>query len=161
MAPRGFTSRHWNSWRSSPRSCPCRACTSCAMGVPGAAQPPARGDQPPAPPAGCRRGGDGHGVAALELGAVAPARACPRHGTLSFLPAGDAADDRRHHTGRGDPENPPASETGGGPTPDCPGASPPGSVRLVLHLTASTPPSVAPSTALSQITENRKVETRK
>src|SRR5215831_5560076 len=30
-------------------------------GVPGAAQPPARGDHPHAPPAGGRRGGDGHG----------------------------------------------------------------------------------------------------
>src|SRR5215475_3777269 len=150
MAPRGFTSHHWNSWRSSPRSCPAAHAPRALWGVPGAAQPTARGDHPHAPPAGCRRGGDGHGVAALELGAAAPARVCPRHGALSFLPAGDAADDRRHHAGRGDPENPPASETGGGPTPDCPGASPPGSVRLVLHLTASTPPSVAPSTAAAR-----------
>ena len=31
MAPRGFGSRPWNSWRSWRRSCPCRASTWCAM----------------------------------------------------------------------------------------------------------------------------------
>jgi hypothetical protein len=47
------------------------------------------------------------------------------------------ADHRRHHAGRGDPEDPPASESHSRPTPDGSGACPPGSLRLVLCLTVS------------------------
>src|SRR5262245_30141255 len=43
---------------------------------------------------------------------------------------------------RGDPEDPPASETRRRPPSHCPGACPPGSLRLVLGLTA---PRVSPS----------------
>ena len=49
---------------------------------------------------------------------------------------GGAADHRRHHAGRGDPADPPASETFRRATPSCSGACPPGSLRLVLRLTA-------------------------
>ena len=79
---------------------------------------------------------DGHGVASLELGTAAEARLCAGHGALPVVSAGDAADHRRHHAGRGDPEDPPASEARGGPTPHCSGACPPGSLCLVLRLTA-------------------------
>jgi hypothetical protein len=48
-----------------------------------------------------------------------------------------AADHRRHDTGRGDPEDPPASEAHSRPTPDCSGACPSGSLLLVLCLTVS------------------------
>src|SRR5262249_6374226 len=45
-------------------------------GLFGAAQPPTRGHHPDATPARGGRGGDGHGVASLGLGAVAQARLC-------------------------------------------------------------------------------------
>ena len=101
----------------------------------GAPQPPARERHPHATPARSGRG-DGHQGAVLELGATAEARLCPGHGALPLVPAGGAADHRGHHTRRGDPENPPASEARGGPAPDCTGVRPPRSLRLVLHLTA-------------------------
>src|SRR4029453_198904 len=82
------------------------------------------------------RGGDRHGIAALELGAAAEARLCAGDGTLPVLPAGDAAHHRRHHAGRGPPEDPPASETVCRPTSYCRSPCPPGSLRLVLRLTA-------------------------
>src|SRR5215813_8489178 len=70
-------------------------------------------------------------------GTLAPT--CSRRRIPVFLRAvsamaGDAADHRRHHAGRGDPENPPASETRRGPTPDRPSACPPGRLCLVLRL---------------------------
>jgi hypothetical protein len=145
QTPQGFGSHRWNCSKSWRRSCPCRACTWCAMGGgPGAAQPPARGHHSDATAAGCRRGGDGHGVTALELGTAAEARLCPGHGALSVVPAGDAADHCRHHARRGDPDNPPASETRRRPTPDSPSPSPPRNLCLVLHLTASALPPVLP-----------------
>jgi hypothetical protein len=73
---------------------------------------------------------------------------------------GGAADRRRHHAGRGHPEDPPASETFCRPTSSFTGPCPPGSLRLVLRLTVprvsqtrlrplpwgrTTPPSPAPS----------------
>ena len=53
-----------------------------------------------------------------------------------MVSAGGAADHCGSHAARGDPEDPPASEARGGPPPDCSGASPPRSLRLVLRLTA-------------------------
>src|SRR5439155_4445852 len=88
--------------------------------VSGTAQSSAWGDYPHATPARGGRGGAGHRVAALELGTTAEAGVCAGHGALPVLPAGDAAHHRRYHAGRGHPEDPPASETGGGPTPHCP-----------------------------------------
>ena len=103
--------------------------------VSGAAQPPAWGDHPDAPPAGCGgRGGDRHGIAALELGATAQARLCPGHGALPLVSRGDAAHHRRHHAGRGHPEDPPASEARGGPTSHCPSACPSRNLCVVLRL---------------------------
>ena len=78
--------------------------------LPGAAQPPAWGHRPDAPPAEDGGRGARHGIAALELGAAAQAGVCPGHGALFVLSAGDTADHRRHHAGRGDPEDPSASE---------------------------------------------------
>src|SRR5262245_20188759 len=103
----------------------------------GAAQSSAGGDHPHAPPAGDGgRGGDRHGIAALELGAAAEARLGAGYGALPVLPAGDAAHHRRHHAGRGHPEDPPASATVCRPTSYCRSPCPPGSLRLVLRLTA-------------------------
>jgi hypothetical protein len=72
----------------------------------------------------------------MVQGAAAEAGVCTGQGALSLVSAGDAADHRRPHAQRDDPEAPPASETCGGPAPDCTGACPPGSLRLVLRLTA-------------------------
>jgi hypothetical protein len=47
-----------------------------------------------------------------------------------------AAPHRRPHARRGDPANPPASETFCSPTSHCTNPCPPGSLRVVLHLTA-------------------------
>ena len=89
----------------------------------------------------------------------AEAGICAGYGALPVLPAGDAADHCRHHARRGHPEAPPASETYRSPPSHCPGPCPPGSLRLVLGLTAprvsptrlrplpwagTTPPSPAP-----------------
>ena len=69
----------------------------------GAAQPPARRYHPDATPT--RRGrGDGHRVAALELGTAAEARLCAGCGTLPVLSAGVATDYRRSHARRGAPK---------------------------------------------------------
>ena len=77
----------------------------------GIAQSSAGVDHPHTPPARGGRGGDRHGITALELGAAAEARLCAGHRPLPLLSAGGAADHRRHHAGRGHPEDPPASET--------------------------------------------------
>src|SRR5262249_17452175 len=50
--------------------------------------------------------------------------------------AGGAADHYRYHAGRGDPQDPPASEARSRPTPDCSGAYPPRSLCVVRRLTA-------------------------
>ena len=42
---------------------------------------------------------------------AAPAGLCPGYGTLSTVSAGHAAAHRRHHAGRGHPQDPPPSET--------------------------------------------------
>src|SRR5262249_37924386 len=109
----------------------------------GATQPPARDDHPDAPPAGCGRRGYEHWDISLELGAATQAGVCSGHGALPVLSARVAADHRRHHAGRGDPKDPPASETCRRSTPYRTGACPPGSLRLVLRLTVpgmSQPP---------------------
>jgi hypothetical protein len=108
-------------------------------GLFGAAQQPARGHHPHAAPARGGGRGDGHGVAALELGTTAPARLCTCHGALPVLSAGIAADHCRHHAGRGDPDDPPASEARSRPPPDGSGASPPGSLCVVLRLRGPAP----------------------
>jgi hypothetical protein len=140
-----------------------RILSQCAPTI----QPPARGDHPHTAPVRDGRGGDGHQVASLKLGKAAEARLCTEYGTLSVVSAWGTADHRRHHAGRGDPEDPPASEARSRPAPDCSGACPPGSLRLVLRLTAPcasptrlrllpwggttppspTPPDVSPHTA--------------
>jgi hypothetical protein len=81
------------------------------------------------------------------------------YGALPLVSAGDAADHCHHHARRGHPEDPPASATCCRPSSHCPSPVPPGSLRLVLCLTAprasptrlrplpwggSTPPSPAP-----------------
>ena len=102
------------------------------------------GDHPDTTPAGCGRARGQYCVAALELGAAAQARVCAGHSTLPVLPAGVATDHCCSHAWRGDPQDPPASETSRRPTPDRTSACPPGSLRLVLRLTApgvsQTPP---------------------
>src|SRR5262245_21767526 len=104
-------------------------------GVPGAAQPPARGHHPHAPPAReGGRGGDGHQITALELGTTAEAGVCAGHGALSLVSTGGAADYRGHYAGRGDPEAPQASEARGGPTPHCSRVCPSGSLCMVFGL---------------------------
>jgi hypothetical protein len=105
-------------------------------GLSGSAQPPAWGDHPQAAPAVYGGTGGQHSVASLELGAAAQARLCGGHGALPLVSAGGAADHRRHHARRGDQTDPPASEIFCRSTPSCPGACPPGSLRLVLRLTA-------------------------
>src|SRR5262245_4657796 len=76
------------------------------------------------------------GALSTPARAVCWARLCAGYGALSVLSVGIAADHRRHHAGRGDPADPPASETCRKSTPSCPGACPPGSLRLILRLTA-------------------------
>src|SRR5262245_52258077 len=71
-----------------------------------------------------------------QKGAAAEVRLCAGYGALPVLPAGDAAHHRRHHAGRGHPEDPPASATVCRPTSYCRSPCPPGSLRLVLRLTA-------------------------
>src|SRR5712691_6569348 len=141
-----------------PRT-PAAHASGALWGLPGAAQPPARRHHPDATPARDRGRGTRHRVAALELGTTAQTRLCAGYGALPVLPAGDAADHCRHHARRGHPEAPPASETYRSPLSHCPGPCPPGSLRLVLGLTAprvsptrlrplpwagTTPPSPAP-----------------
>jgi Putative transposase len=81
-----------------------------------------------------RRARGQHRVASLELGTTAEARLCTGHGALPVVSAGGAADHRSHNAGRGDPEDPPASETRSGPTPDYSSTCPPRSLCLVLRL---------------------------
>src|SRR5882724_8569868 len=69
--------------------------------------------------------------------AVIEARLCTGYGTLPVVSAGGAADHRRHHAGRGHQKDPLPSETCGRPAPHGSGACPPGSLLLVLCLTAS------------------------
>ena len=111
-----------------------------------AAQPPARGDHPDAAPARGGQGGDGHGIALLALGTAAEARLCTGHGALPLVSRGDAADYCRHHAGRGDPHDPPASEARRGPPCHGSGACPPRSLCVVLGLTAprASPPRLRP-----------------
>src|SRR4029453_6237872 len=87
-------------------------------------------------PARGGRGGDGHQVASLELGPAAEERLCTGYGTLPVVSAWGAADHRFHYTGRGDLEDPPASEARSRPTPDGPGARPPGNPPPVPRRTA-------------------------
>ena len=54
-----------------------------------------------------------------------------------MVSAWGAAAHRRHDPGRGDPEDPPASEAPNRSTPDCSGAGPPARLCLVLCLTVS------------------------
>jgi predicted nucleic acid-binding protein len=106
-----------------------------------------RGHHPHAPPAGDGRRGAGHRVATLELGTTAEAGVCAGHGALSVLSAGDAADHRGHYTWRGDPEDPPASQTRRRPALHRPSPSPPRSLCLVLGLAVSGLPPMVPSHA--------------
>ena len=95
----------------------------------------------------------------MELGTAAEARLCRRHSTLPVVSGGVATNHRRYHAWRGDPQDPPASETCRRPTPDRTGACPPGSLCVVLGLSVprvspthlrplpwegTTPPSPAP-----------------
>src|SRR5262245_56972828 len=98
------------------------------------------------PSAGCGRTRGEHGVAALQLGATAQAGVCAGHGALPVVSRGDAADHCRHHAGRGHPEDPPASETVCRPPSHGTGPCPPGSLCLVLCLTAPrvSPPRLRP-----------------
>src|SRR5262249_40141590 len=76
------------------------------------------------------RRGDGHQVAALELGAAAASGLWPGPGALPMVSARGAATHRRHHAERGDRQNPPPSETGCRPTPHRACPFPPSTVRL-------------------------------
>src|SRR5207249_11478608 len=82
-------------------------------------------------------------VTSLELGAAPEAGVCPGSGHLSsatvwaegalrpsVLPSGAAADSRRYHPGRGDPEDSPPSEARGRPAADCPCPRSPSKIRL-------------------------------
>ena len=70
------------------------------------------------------------GVAVLELGAAPAAGVCAGDGHMSVLSARGAATHRRHHAGRGDPQDPPPSETCCRPTPHRACPYPPNTVRL-------------------------------
>src|SRR5262249_41083795 len=76
----------------------------------------------------------------------AQAGVCAGHGALPVVSRGDAADHCRHHAGRGHPEDPPASETVCRPPSHGTGPCPPGSLCLVLCLTAPrvSPPRLRP-----------------
>ena len=88
------------------------------------------------------RTGDGlavlvpNGIAALEVGAAAEARVCAGDGALPVWSAGVAAAHRRHHAGRGDPDDPPASAARRGSTCQGSSACPPGSLCVGLCLSA-------------------------
>jgi hypothetical protein len=69
---------------------------------------------------------------------VFPRELCTGYGALPLVSAGDTADHRGHHARRGGPETSPASTARRGPAPDCPGACPPRSLRLVLRLISSS-----------------------
>ena len=96
---------------------PAARASGALWGVPGAAQPPAWGDHPDATSARPRRP-----EAAPRRLRWSWARLLQRvfaldMGTLPVLSARDAAAHRRHHAGRGHPQNPPPSETRCRPTP--------------------------------------------
>jgi Transposase zinc-binding domain len=116
---------------------------SCHWRLSGATQPPARDAHPDAPPARGGRRGDAPWDRSLERGAAAQVGGCSGHGALPVLSVRGAADQRCHHAGRGNPEASAASHTRGRPAPHCSGACPPGSLRLLLRLTA--PGGAAPS----------------
>ena len=135
MAPRAFASHRWNSWRSWRPSCPCPACIWCAMGLP-AAQPPAWGHRPDAPPV--RMADEEHDTASprwswarllKRVFALDMARCsfC-QQGTLRIIAAiTQGAVIRKilqHLKLSADP-------------PSGPGACPPGNLRLVLSLSAA------------------------
>ncbi len=61
-------------------------------------------------------------------GGTPPFHREPAH--LSVVPSGGAADERRHHPGRGDPHDAPPSAARGRPATDCPGSCLPSNVRL-------------------------------
>ncbi len=61
-------------------------------------------------------------------GGTTPFHLEPAH--LSVVPSGGAADERRHHPGRGDPHDAPPSAARGRPATDCPGSCLPSNVRL-------------------------------
>ena len=66
---------------------------------------------------------------ALSAGGVTtPLPLEPAH--LSVLPSWGAADERRHHPGRGDPYDAPPSKARGRSATDCPGSCWPSNVRL-------------------------------
>src|SRR5262249_6651489 len=94
------------------RSRPPPACPSRALwGLPGAAQPSPRERHPHPTPAGDGGTGGHDHVAALELGTAAASGLCAGYGALPVVSARDTAHHRRHHAGRGDPQDPPPSET--------------------------------------------------
>jgi transposase len=92
-------------------------------------QQAARGGYPNAAPAGCGWGGGADWHTFLELGQAPRACVCSGYGHVSLLPSGSAAHYRRHHPGRGDPQDSPPSEARGRPAADCPGSCSPSSVR--------------------------------
>jgi len=92
-------------------------------GVPGAAQPSARERHPHPAPAGAGGTGGRDHVGALGLGTAAASGVCAGYGALPVVSARDAAAHRRHHARRGDPQDPPSSETLCRPTPIKPARS--------------------------------------
>ena len=108
--PRACAFRPWNSWRSWPRSCPCHASIWCAMGAVWL-HSSLRGAIIPTP----RQ----QGMEDEETDTASPrwswARLLKRVFALDMARCpccqrGGAANHRRYHAGRGDPQDPPASE---------------------------------------------------
>jgi hypothetical protein len=112
-------------------------------GVFGAAQHAARGDDPNAAPAGCGWGGGADWHTFLELGQAPRTCGCSGYGHVSaatvwaegalrpsLVASGSAAHDRRHHPGRGDPQDAPPSEARGRLAAACPCPGSPSNVRL-------------------------------
>jgi len=110
---------------------PSPACPSGALWrLSGAPQPPARERHPHTAPAGAGGTGSHDHIAAVELGTAAASGVCTGYGALPVVSARDPAAHRRHHARRGDPQDPPSSETLCRPTPHHTCPLPPSTVRL-------------------------------
>jgi len=123
-APRACDFRPWHSGRRWRRSCPGHASPGCARAAVG--RRPVLGGKRSSPrPTSTgwtrRRPTQEH---------------CAGDGALPVWSAGVAAAHRRHHAGRGDPDDPPASAARRGSTCQGSSACPPRSLCVVLRLTS-------------------------
>ena len=142
-APPVSNSHRWNSWKSWPRSCPCRVSTSCATAAVWRRIARCERDHPDTAPAGCGRGGGEDGNPVLALGQAPGARVSSGYGHVSsatvwaegrpsLVPPWLTPDHCRHHPGVGDHAHLASSQAGVRPTSDCPCPLSPRNLRVRL-----------------------------